>query len=156
MVNLNLPLNFPNVFQSDYAINTTVSSSIQVLVSVHPHQHLVMPVFWGGRGTDSSHSCVYVQGCFNVFKKYAFDLQFQDYRINKQHSIYTPPTHPIFCSINILYLVGYICDNYEPIFIYCYSVVAQSCPTLCDPINCNIPGLPVHHHLPEFTQTHVH
>ena len=48
------------LFQSDYAINTTVSSSIQVLVSVHPHQHLVMPVFWGGRGTDSSHSCVYV------------------------------------------------------------------------------------------------
>ena len=36
------------------------------------------------------------------------------------------------------------------------SSVAQSCPTLCDPINCSTPGLPVHHHLPEFTQTHVH
>ena len=34
--------------------------------------------------------------------------------------------------------------------------VAQSCPTLCDPMNCNTPGLLVHHHLPEFTQTHVH
>ena len=34
--------------------------------------------------------------------------------------------------------------------------VAQSCLTLCDPINCSTPGLPVHHHLPEFTQTHVH
>ena len=34
--------------------------------------------------------------------------------------------------------------------------VAQSCPTLCDPTNRSIPGLPVHHHLPEFTQTHVH
>ena len=33
---------------------------------------------------------------------------------------------------------------------------AQSCPTLCDPINCSMPGLPVHHQLPEFTQTHVH
>ena len=32
----------------------------------------------------------------------------------------------------------------------------QSCLTLCDPMNCNTPGLPVHHHLPEFTQTHVH
>ena len=35
------------------------------------------------------------------------------------------------------------------------SSVAQSCPTLCDPVNCSTPGLPVHHQLPEFTQTHV-
>ena len=34
--------------------------------------------------------------------------------------------------------------------------VAQSCPTLCDPMNRSMPGLPVHHQLPEFTQTHVH
>ena len=34
--------------------------------------------------------------------------------------------------------------------------VAQSCPTLFDPMNCSTPGLPVHHQLPEFTQTHVH
>ena len=37
-----------------------------------------------------------------------------------------------------------------------FSSVAQSCPTLCDPMNRSMPGLPVHHHLPEFTQTHVH
>ena len=37
-----------------------------------------------------------------------------------------------------------------------FSPVAQSCPTLCDPMNCSTPGLPVHHQLPEFTQTHVH
>ena len=35
------------------------------------------------------------------------------------------------------------------------SSVAQSCPTLCDPVDCSTPGLPVHHQLPEFTQTHV-
>ena len=34
--------------------------------------------------------------------------------------------------------------------------VAQSCPTLCDPINRSMRGLPVHHQLLEFTQTHVH
>ena len=34
--------------------------------------------------------------------------------------------------------------------------LAQSCPTLCDPMNCSTPGLPVHHQLPEFTQTHIH
>ena len=34
--------------------------------------------------------------------------------------------------------------------------VTQSCPTLCDPMNRSTPGLPVHHQLPEFTETHVH
>ena len=37
-----------------------------------------------------------------------------------------------------------------------FSSVAQSCLTLCDPMNRSMPGLPVHHQLPEFTQTHVH
>ena len=37
-----------------------------------------------------------------------------------------------------------------------FSSVAQSCPTLCNPMNCSTPGLPVHRQLLEFTQTHVH
>ena len=37
-----------------------------------------------------------------------------------------------------------------------FSSVAQSCPTLCNPMNRSAPGLPVHHQLPEFTQTHIH
>ena len=37
-----------------------------------------------------------------------------------------------------------------------FSSVAQSCPTLCDPMNHSTPGLPVHNQLPEFTQTYVH
>ena len=37
-----------------------------------------------------------------------------------------------------------------------FSSVAQSCLTLCDPMNCSMPGLTVHPQLPEFTQTHVH
>ena len=36
-----------------------------------------------------------------------------------------------------------------------FSSVAQSCPTLCHPMDCSTPGLPVHHQLPEFTQTHI-
>ena len=36
-----------------------------------------------------------------------------------------------------------------------FSSVAQSCPTLCDTMNCSTPGLPVHQQLPEFTQIHV-
>jgi len=37
-----------------------------------------------------------------------------------------------------------------------FSSVAQSCPTLCNPMDCSMLGLPAHHQLPEFTQTHVH
>ena len=40
--------------------------------------------------------------------------------------------------------------------IHVISLVAQSCPTLCNPMDCSTPGLPVHRQLPEFTQTHVH
>ena len=42
------------------------------------------------------------------------------------------------------------------IFIHQFSSVTQSCLTLCNPMNHSTPGLPVHHQLPEFTQTHVH
>ena len=42
------------------------------------------------------------------------------------------------------------------LFHYQFISVTQSCRTLCDPMNCSTPGLPVHHQLPEFTQTHVH
>ena len=49
----------------------------------------------------------------------------------------------------ILLLTKYIC--YQSVFS-----VTQSCPTLCDPMDCSTSGLSVHHQLPEFTQTHVH
>ena len=45
---------------------------------------------------------------------------------------------------------------YTSICVYQFSSVAQSCPTLCDPMNRSMPGLAVHHQLPESTQTHVH
>ena len=48
--------------------------------------------------------------------------------------------------------------QFLPSFRSCsqFSSDTQSCPTLCDPMNSSTPGLPVHHHLPEFTQTHAH
>ena len=55
---------------------------------------------------------------------------------------------------------GYICLKKRLVLSLHLSVqfssVAQSCPTLCDPMNRSTPGLPVHHQLPEFTQTHLH
>ena len=47
-------------------------------------------------------------------------------------------------------------DFMNKIFKNQFSSVAQSCLTLCNPVDCSTPGLPVHHQLPEFTQTHVH
>ena len=44
----------------------------------------------------------------------------------------------------------------KPSTWYQFSSVAQACPTLCNPMNRSMPGLPVHHQIPEFTQTHVH
>ena len=46
--------------------------------------------------------------------------------------------------------------EWQDIFKIQFSSVAQLCPTLCDPMDCSTPGLPVHHQLPEFIQTHVH
>ena len=51
----------------------------------------------------------------------------------------------------LLFCMHYI-SNVVP---FQFSSVAQSCPTLCDPVNRSTPGLPVHHQLPEFTQTHI-
>ena len=49
-----------------------------------------------------------------------------------------------------------LCCTPESNTIYQFSSVTQSCPTLCNPMNHSILGFPVHHRLPEFTQTHVH
>ena len=47
--------------------------------------------------------------------------------------------------------------NFLPMkFFVTFSSVAQSCPTLCDPMDCSTPGFPVHRQLPELAQTHVH
>ena len=53
-------------------------------------------------------------------------------------------------------LVSAIYQHESAISSVQFNSVAQSCLTLCDPMNCSTPGLLVHHHLPEFTQTHVH
>ena len=58
----------------------------------------------------------------------------------------------IFLSILVSNFIGiyHQCNHFQ------FISIAQSCPTLCDPMNRSTPGLRVHHQLPEFTQTHVH
>ena len=86
-----------------------------------------------------------------------------------------PPSHPLSSSSppafnlsqqglnpkllqcrQILYCLSHQESPEKGISSVQFSSVAQSCPTLCDPMNRSTPGLPVHHQLPEFTQTHVH
>ena len=61
-----------------------------------------------------------------------------------------------FLPINIHYFNFLFIGNVIFISSVQFSSVTQLCPTLCDPINCSTPGLPVHHQLLEITKTHVH
>ena len=70
--------------------------------------------------------------------------------IGLQTARHVPILQLLFCSIG---LWDWIFRFH--IFIQ-FSSVAQSCPTLCDPMDCSTPGFPVHHQLPELAQTHVH
>ena len=61
----------------------------------------------------------------------------------------------ILCHLLLLLHSIFSCGTWD--LVTCqFSSVAQSCPTLCDPMECSTPGFPVPHQLPEFTQTHVH
>ena len=75
---------------------------------------------------------------------------FQCYSLKSSHPRLVPQS-PTVCS---LLLCLFCCLVYRVIIQF--SSVAQSCLTLCVPMNCSTPGFPVHHQLSEFTQTHVH
>ena len=69
------------------------------------------------------------------------------------------PYSKIMCRLDQSYKPLIACHwNYQFLRKFVFSSVAQSCLTLYDPMNCSTPGLhlPIHHQLPEFTQTHVH
>ena len=71
---------------------------------------------------------------------------------------FPPPVYYYSRQLQIIHLLVFLIISY--FYLDCrkskFSSVAQSCPTLCDPRDRSTPGLPVHHQLLEFTQTHVH
>jgi len=82
----------------------------------------------------------YLEEC-NVLSKFVWDIK------NKSLDYYIKFDHALpWAYLVLLGLPGSVQ----------FSSVAQSCPTLCDPMNRSMPGFPVHHQLMEFTQTHVH
>ena len=69
--------------------------------------------------------------------------------------MYESFTSSLACRLLIIWILGFLISLWWFSSVQ-FSSVTQSCLTLCDPMNSNMPGLPVHHQLPEFTQTHVH
>ena len=78
--------------------------------------------------------------------------------------VYCPNGSPHHSTVGLIFAItGLILEANHTGLLIChykisiqFSSVAQSCPTLCNPMTPSTPGLPVHHQLPEFTQTHVH
>ena len=60
------------------------------------------------------------------------------------------------CCLSVLILSSFIGVSFQQFRSVQFSSVAQSCLTLCNPMDCSIPGHPVYHQFLEFTQTHVH
>ena len=80
--------------------------------------------------------------------------------INQSKILYDPPPRVMETKtkVNKWDLIKFksFCTSKETISSVQFSSVAQSCPTLCNPMNSSTPGLPVHLQLPEFIQTHIH
>ena len=76
----------------------------------------------------------------------------------KKMSLFSVPWTLPRSKISLLWMPYYTLFSINPelLWLVQLSSVTQSRPTLCDLMNCSTPGLPVHHQLPEFTQTHVH
>ena len=80
--------------------------------------------------------------------------------LQKHHSV----SNKLFCmhlscpfAVWVFFFLSHLSFSLRFLYAnYQFSSVAQSCLTLCNPMNRSTPGLPVHHQLPEFTQTHVH
>ena len=104
-------------------------------------------------------SCSVTQSCLTLSKPMhcsmpCFPVLHCLLKLAQVHVHWVGDIHTHICSKIYLYVQKYI---YISICFYFYvRSVAQSCLTLCDPMNCSTPGLPVHHQLPEFTQTHIH
>ena len=126
------------------------SSVTQLCLTLWPHglQHARPPCLTPASGTCSN-SCPSNQWCHPTISSSVVPLKYAVYF--KIHSAYVN-----YISIKLeekydllsFILIGIRSDQIRS--------VTQSCPTLCNPMNCSTPGLPVHHQLPEFTETHIH
>ena len=90
---------------------------------------------------------------YSLFYTYFITDIYASYPLNL---LFTSPLPLHLAVTSSLYLWVFFCYVMFICLFWFFSSVTQLCPTLCDPINRSMPGLPVHQQLPEFTQTHVH
>ena len=96
----------------------------------------------------NEHPCLKTTGLYD-------GLLFLSNLFHRFYFIFSTPISFSLCfSVSVYFLL--LLFFLKPLSSVQFSSVAQSCPTLCDPMNRSTPGLPVHHQLREFTQTHVH
>ena len=84
------------------------------------------------------------------WQEYTEELYKKDLNDPENHDGVITPLEPEILECKVQWALGSITTNKASSSVQ-FSSVAQPCPTLCDPMNRSTPGLPVHHHLPEFT-----
>ena len=121
--------------------------------SVRPHrrQRIRLPRPWDSPGKNTGVGCHFLLQCMKVK--------------SEREVAQSCPTlrDPMDCSLPDSSIHGFSRQEYwsgvplpSPVPASQFSSIAQSCLTLCNPMNRSTPGLPVHHQLPEFTQTLIH
>ena len=91
-------------------------------------------------------NCLIIYGSYKAYPKQYIKIYFIEF-------IMLQCILSILCRLTNSILLATLWSRYDSVQ---FSSVTQSCPTLYNPMNCSMPGFPVHHQLPEFTQTHVH
>ena len=112
--------------------------------------HSIVPLYFFTLITEEGFlifPCYSLELCIQMSISFPFSFVFG---FSSFHSYLQRLPRQPFCFYAFLFLG----DGLDPCLLF--SSVAQSCPTVCDPMNCSMPGLPVHHQLLEFTQTYVH
>ena len=137
--------------------------------SVRPHRqkHIRLPCPWDSPGKSTGVVCHFLLQCMKV--KSESEVA-QSCMTRSDPMDCSPPgssIHGIFQARGLEWgaiafsdplcylLLKYKYDHFSTLLQFQFSSVTRSCPTLCDPMNRSIPGLPVYQ-LPDFTQSHVH
>ena len=124
--------------------------------SVRPHkrQPTRLPHPWDSQGKNTGVGCHFLPQCMKVKVKSLSRVQLL---ATQWTAAYQAPPFMGFARQEMYVKTScHLCPESLLFSSVQFSSVAQSCLTLCNPMNCSTPGLPVHHQLLEFTQTHVH
>ena len=95
---------------------------------------------------------ILMKGFFKIFFQWQYTFCF----IKKKDLYWILNISLNFVWDDIVYSSGFVVYICVCVCVCCCCLVTKSCQTFCDPMDCSMPDFPVHHYLPEFTETHVH